>query len=190
MSTLPEQFSAARSAQVETQITLFQNYASSAVQKAEKLFALNMRTTRTSMEKSSAAMRQLMAAQDPRDLFALTTQAQASVDSLLAYGRELFSIASGAPAAPDKEAAPVVAPPVAEVPSIPQAPRAAPAPAAPLLAKVGPPARAARKASPVAAPAPEPVLAAPPKTVQAAVPAAAPTVRQSGPWPWRSRPAI
>lgn len=165
MSTLPEQFSAARQSQVEAQIALFQTYATTAVEKAEKIFALNLSTTRASMEKSSAAVRQLLAAQDPRDLFALTSQSQASFESMLAYGRELFSIAAGAEPETPKQAAPVIAPPAAEDPPAPkatpqaipeakaEAPVPAPAPAAPAPAKAKPIAKAVSKAVPPEAPA-------------------------------------
>jgi phasin family protein len=196
MSTLPEQFSAARKSQVEAQINFFQNYASTAVQNAEKLLALNLNTTRASMEKSSAAVRQLLSAQDPRDLFALTTQTQENFERLLAYGRELFSIASGSQVALLKQAVPVIAPQVNEAPQAPavvpaEAPKAkaAPkvveadplphsAPAEPVPVKAKPVAKAVTKAAPAEAPA-APVAAAPVvvtglKAVEAAPPAAEP----------------
>jgi phasin family protein len=199
MSTLPEQFSAARKSQVEAQINFFQNYASTAVQNAEKLLALNVSTTRASMEKSSAVVRQLLAVQDPRDLFALTTQSQENFESLLAYGRELFSIASGSQAALLKQAVPVIAPSVPEAPVV--APAAAPkakavpkvveadpapqaAPVAPAPVKAKPIAKAVTKVAAVEAPAtpaaaPVPVAAAPVvvnglKAVEASPPAAEP----------------
>jgi phasin family protein len=189
MSTLPEQFSAARKSQVEAQINFFQNYASTAVQNAEKLLALNLSTTRASMEKSSAAVRQLLAVQDPRDLLALTTQTQASFDSFLAYGRELFSIATGAQAAllkppaavPAVLAAPTDTQAAALVVEAEQAPKSAPA--APPATKAKPIAKAASKvvatapAEPVAAPVPVasgPVVVTGLKAVEATPPAAEP----------------
>lgn len=193
MSTLPEQFSAARKSQVEAQINFFQNCAGTAVQNAEKLLALNLSTTRASMEKSSAVMRQLLAAQDARDLLALTTQTQENFESLLAYGRELFSIASGSQAALLKQAIPVIAPPVPQAPAVvpAQAPKAKAAPkavAAEPLPQTMPAAPAPVKAKPVvksdvveapAAAAAAPLAAAPAvvsslKAVEAAPPAAEP----------------
>lgn len=176
MSTLPEQFSAARKSQVEAQINFLQNYASAAVQNAEKLFALNLSTTRASMEKSSAAVRQLLDAQDPRDLLALTTQTQSSFESFLAYGRELFSIASDSQAALLKQAAPVIAPPAPETKAAPMAVEAelAPkaAPAAPAATKAKPVAKAAAKvAAPVAS---GPVVVSSLTAEEAAPPAAEP----------------
>lgn len=193
MSTLPEQFSAARKSQVEAQINFFQNCAGTAVQNAEKLLALNLSTTRASMEKSSAVMRQLLAAQDARDLLALTTQTQENFESLLAYGRELFSIASGSQAALLKQAIPVIAPPVPQAPAVvpAQAPKAKAAPkavAAEPLPQTVPAAPAPVKAKPAvksdvveapAAAAAAPLAAAPAvvsslKAVEAAPPAAEP----------------
>jgi phasin family protein len=109
MSTLPEQFAAARKSQVEAQINFFQHAAGSAVENAEKILALNINTTRATMETSSAAVRQLLAAQDGRELFALASP-QAGFERLLAYGRQLLSIAGGSQAALLKQAAPVLAP--------------------------------------------------------------------------------
>ncbi len=195
MSTLPEQFSAARQAQVEAQINFFQNYAATAVANAEKLLALNLSTTRASMEKSSAAVHQLLAAQDPRDLLALTTQTQQNFESMLAYGRELFSIASGSQAALLKQGAPVIAPSEPALPAaapvamplvkadVPPAPKAAPvaapeaktdvpaapkaAPVAALEAKAKVEAPPAAKAAPVAAPEAKPAVAPAPKDAPA-----------------------
>jgi phasin family protein len=99
MSTLTEQFSAVRKSQVEAQINFFQNFAAKAVESAQKIAALNLTVSRASMEKSSAAMAELLEAKDPRDLFALTKRTQETIDGLLAYNRELLAIATGASAA-------------------------------------------------------------------------------------------
>lgn len=127
MNTFPEQFSAAGKSQVEAQLAFFQNVASQAVEGAEKIFALNLSTSRASLEKSNAALIELLSAKDPRDLFTLTRQSQEGFDTLLAYGRELFTIATGtqaamlksAPAAP--QAVPALAAPVLAVPKATQA---------------------------------------------------------------------
>ena len=99
MSTLQDKFAAARKSQVEAQLTFFQNFTAKAVESTEQMVALNLATTRASMEKSSAAVRQLFSAREPGDLLALTSQSQEHVQSLLAYGRALAGIASGAQAA-------------------------------------------------------------------------------------------
>ena len=105
MTTLPEQFSAARKAQVETQLDYVRQVTSKVVESTEKVIALNLSTGRASIEKSAATFQQMLSAKEPRDLLALTTQSQTSFDTLLAYGRELFSIASGTQAELIKSAA-------------------------------------------------------------------------------------
>ncbi len=127
MSTLPEQFSAARKAQVETQLDYVRNFTSKVVESTEKVIALNLSTTRAALEKSSATLRQLFSAKDPRDLLTLTAQSQTGFESLLAYGSELFSIASGAQGALLKAAPALAAPqlaPVTQLSAVPPAPLA------------------------------------------------------------------
>ncbi len=96
MSNLPEQFSAARKAQLEAQLDAFRHFSGKAVENTEKLIALNIQTTRASVEKSTAAIQQLLTAKDPRDLFALTAHSRDGFDTMLAYGRALFGIAGSA----------------------------------------------------------------------------------------------
>ncbi|RFP26089.1 phasin family protein [Duganella sp. BJB488] len=95
MSSITEQFSAATKSQLEAQFKIFNTFASTAVESAEKVIALNISTTKASVEKSSAAAKKLLGAKDPREFFSLSTAEPASFDNLLAYGRELYSIASG-----------------------------------------------------------------------------------------------
>ncbi len=99
MSTLPEQFSAVRNSQVEAQIHFFQTVTARSLESVQKLIALNLSVSRASMEKSSAALAQLLTVKDPRDLFALTNNSQDSFNGMLAYSRELFAIATGSGAA-------------------------------------------------------------------------------------------
>jgi phasin family protein len=96
MSTLPEQFSAVRKSQVEAQINFFQNYSAKSLESMQKMFALNLSVSRASLEKSTAAVTALLSVKDPRDLLALTNNSQENFNGLLAYGRELFAIATGA----------------------------------------------------------------------------------------------
>jgi phasin family protein len=126
MYPLPEQFSAARNAQIDAQLTLIGSYSDKAAARAEQLLALNIDTSKALLEHSASTVRQLLAAQDPRDLLALATQGQQQFDSLLAYARAVVDIATGqqAPAA-EVPARPVLvlAPPVAELVK-PEAPAA------------------------------------------------------------------
>lgn len=99
MSTLPEQFSAVRKSQVEAQLNFFQNFTARSLESVQKIVALNLSVSRASLEKSSAAVAQLLTVKDPRDLFALTNNTQQSLNGMLAYSRELIAIASGTGAA-------------------------------------------------------------------------------------------
>ncbi|MQA40246.1 phasin family protein [Rugamonas aquatica] len=94
MSSITEQFSAATKSQLEAQFKIFNTFASTAVDSAEKVIALNISTTKASVEKSSAAAKKLLEAKDPREFFSLSTAEPASFDNLLSYGRQLYSIAS------------------------------------------------------------------------------------------------
>ncbi|NYE61565.1 phasin family protein [Duganella sp. 1224] len=96
MSSITEQFSAATKSQLEAQFHLINTIASTAVDSAEKVIALNINTTKASVEKSSAAAKQWLAVKDPKEFFTLSAQQPGSFDSLLAYGRELANIASTA----------------------------------------------------------------------------------------------
>lgn len=127
MSPLTEQFSDARKLQLETQFNFFHTFTDKAFESAEKLIALNFDASRTSLENSSALMRQMISARDPRDLLALTSQTQSQFDSVLAYGRRLFGIAAGAPGDAGTPAA--ATPALSLVPPAP-APAAEAAPAA------------------------------------------------------------
>jgi phasin family protein len=115
MTSLSEQLSAARQSQIETQLNFLQSVTSQAFASAQQVLALNLRTSRSSVERSSQAVKQLFEISDPRDLLSLTSHTQEQLESMIAYGRELFSIAAGArlalqdeaPALPTPAAAPV-----------------------------------------------------------------------------------
>lgn len=96
MSSLTEQFSAVTKSQLEAQFKIFNTLASTAVDSAEKVIALNLNTTKASVEKSSAAARKLLEAKDPQELFSLNAAQPSGFDNLLAYGRQLYNIATAA----------------------------------------------------------------------------------------------
>ncbi|MBV6324826.1 phasin family protein [Duganella violaceipulchra] len=193
MSSITEQFSAATKSQLEAQFKIFNTFASTAVDSAEKVIALNISTTKASVEKSSAAAKKLLEAKDPREFFSLGSAEPASFDSLLAYGRELYSIASGVQSdliqsaqytikqVSDLAAAPVTALKASAKPAAAAAAPAAPAPvaAAPVAAApvvVEPPVvvtEAAASANEAVA-APEAKVAAKPKAATPAEQAPAP----------------
>ncbi|MFC5461434.1 phasin family protein [Massilia niabensis] len=94
MNSLPEQFSAARQAQLDNSFNLIRSLSDQALDRTSRVFALQLDASRTAVEQSSDAMRQLLAVRDPRDLLALGSQSQQNLRTMLDYGRELFSIAT------------------------------------------------------------------------------------------------
>src|SRR5471032_3284276 len=178
MFSITEQFSAATKSQLEAQLNLLNNYASKAVESAQKVLALNISTTKASVEKSSAAARRLLEAKDPQEFF--SAGKAPGFDNLLAYSRELFSIASAAQAeliqsakAQIEQAAPaakaIVAKPAAPAVKV-QLAEVKKAAAAPVVAAAAAPAEVA-VAAPTAEPTPAPKAIA--KPVAKAKPAAA-----------------
>lgn len=207
MSTLPEQFSAARASQVDAQLNLLHDFTARAIESTRQIMALNLATTRAQVAQSTAAMCQLMSVGDPRELISLTTQTQATIDTMLQYGRALAGIASQ-PSLPQVVAkAAAKAPPQAELQAPPQAelsletpttftPEIAPelAPKAAVASRLATPKPIAKAASTVAAkeparPAAAPVPAAAKPVVVTGVkaPKASP---QSAPAPAAARPAV
>jgi len=94
MTSLPEQLSAARKSQLDTQFRLFHTYTNQAFDNANRLMALNLAVSREAIERSSRTVRGLLAASGPRDLNLLRSHAEEQVRSLFAYGHELMGIAS------------------------------------------------------------------------------------------------
>lgn len=94
MFSIPEQFSAATKSQLEAQLKILNNFATTAFEGAQKVIALNLSTTKANVEKGSAAARELLEAKDPQEFFARSTARVPNFDGLFAYNRELFSIAS------------------------------------------------------------------------------------------------
>lgn len=96
MTLLSDQLSAVRQAQWEAQLDMFRNLTSRALDSAGQIAALNVRTSRASMEQVAGTMKHLLEAREPRDLFALGSAAQGQWHTLFSYSRELFGIAVGA----------------------------------------------------------------------------------------------
>jgi len=96
MFAIPEQFSNATKASLESQFALFSSLTSKTFEGVEKLVELNISTARATLEDSSATARQLLGAKDPQEFFSLTaSQAQPNAEKALAYSRQLASIATG-----------------------------------------------------------------------------------------------
>ena len=100
MTSLPEQFSAARLTQLDNGFNLMQSFSEQALDRTSRVVALQFEASRAALEQSSDALRQLLAVRDPRDLLALGAQSQQNLRKMFNYGSELFSVAAGAGAAP------------------------------------------------------------------------------------------
>lgn len=96
MFAIPEQFSNATKANLESQFALMSSLTSKTFESMEKLVELNINTARATLSESSSAARQLLAAKDPQEFFQLSAaQAQPNAEKALTYSRQLASIASG-----------------------------------------------------------------------------------------------
>ncbi|HBI69270.1 TIGR01841 family phasin [Massilia sp. IC2-278] len=96
MFAIPEQFSNATKANLESQFALMSSLTSKTFESMEKLVELNINTARATLSDSSSAARQLLAAKDPQEFFQLSAaQAQPNAEKALTYSRQLASIASG-----------------------------------------------------------------------------------------------
>jgi hypothetical protein len=96
MTSLSEHLSAVRQSQWEAQLDVFRTLTTRALDSAEQLIALNLKTSRASVEQATGTMQQLMHVTDPRDLLAIGSQAQGQWQHLFSYSRELLGIATGA----------------------------------------------------------------------------------------------
>lgn len=163
MFPLPEQISSAAKSQLENQLQIFSTLTSKVFESAEKIIALNLNASKAALSQTAETAQHLLETQDPRDFFSYSSnQAQPNIESVLAYSRQLFGIASSTQAellasakarldaaAPAAASVPVAAKPAPAIAAA--APVAAPAPAAapaPVAAKP------AEVAKPVAKPAP------------------------------------
>ncbi|MEO7493557.1 MAG: TIGR01841 family phasin [Massilia sp.] len=95
MFAIPEQFSNATKANLESQFAVFSALTSKAFEGIEKLVELNITAAKASLEESAATTRQLLAAKDPQEFFSLTAaQAQPTAEKALSYGRQVAAIAA------------------------------------------------------------------------------------------------
>ena len=94
MTTLSEQLSAVRKSQWEAQLDVFRALSKRALDSAEQLIALNMKTSRASVEQATGTFKQLLEASNPRDLLAVGSSAQDQWQQFFDYGRELLGIAT------------------------------------------------------------------------------------------------
>ena len=95
MTSLSEQLSAVRKSQWEAQLDVFRALSQRALDSAEQLIALNMKTSRASVEQATGTFKQLLEITNPRDFLAIGTTAQGQWQQFFSYGRELLGIAAG-----------------------------------------------------------------------------------------------
>ena len=96
MFAIPEQFSNATKANLESQFALMSSLTSKTFESMEKLVELNINIARSTLTDGSSTARQLLAAKDPQEFFQLSAaQAQPNAEKALSYSRQLASIASG-----------------------------------------------------------------------------------------------
>jgi phasin family protein len=96
MFSIPEQFSNATKANFEAQFAILSTLTNKAFEGVEKFVDLNLTAAKASLEETSVATKQLLAAKDPQEFFSLSAaQVQPTTEKTLAYGRHLASIASG-----------------------------------------------------------------------------------------------
>ncbi len=96
MFAIPEQFSNATKANLESQFAIFSSLTSKAFEGIERLAELNITAAKATLEESSATAKQLLSAKDPQEFFSLTAaQAQPTTEKAISYGRQLAAIAAG-----------------------------------------------------------------------------------------------
>ncbi|MFC0253235.1 TIGR01841 family phasin [Massilia consociata] len=96
MFAIPEQFSNATKASLESQFALMSSLTAKTFEGMEKLVDLNISTARSTLQDSSNVARQLLGAKDPQEFFSVTaSQAQPTAEKALSYSRQLASIATG-----------------------------------------------------------------------------------------------
>ena len=192
MFPLPQQLSDAAKSQWESQLDIFHALSNKVFDSTDRIIALNLDTGKAALARSTETAQQLLATQDARDFLTYSTsQAQPAIESILAYSRQLFGIASstqaellaaakarldaGAPAAAPAAQAASAPVQVEAIVDVPAAAPAAPAAAAASAPEPEPePEPAAPAAAATLAPVAEPEPAAPaPLPLAATLPIAA-----------------
>ncbi|GAB3543670.1 phasin family protein [Noviherbaspirillum agri] len=96
MFTIPEQFSAASKANIESQLALMTALSNKAFESVEKMIDLNLNVAKASLEESTSAAKQLLAAKDAQEWVTLAAaHVQPNAEKAITYGRHLATIASG-----------------------------------------------------------------------------------------------
>ncbi|HEY8609037.1 MAG TPA: phasin family protein [Noviherbaspirillum sp.] len=90
-----DQISETTRASVESQIALYTEFTSKALENFEKLVTLNLTAGRASLEEAAAASRQILGAKDPQEFMSLVAaQTRPNIDKAVSYGGHLVNIAA------------------------------------------------------------------------------------------------
>jgi phasin family protein len=99
MFSTNDQFSNAAKLNFEAQLAAVTALTNKAFESVAQLVDLNVNAAKASLEQSKATAQQLLAAKDPQEFFTLSAaQSQPNAENVLAYSRNLASIASSAQA--------------------------------------------------------------------------------------------
>lgn len=94
MFPIHDQMSVATKASLEANLAMYTALTAKTLESVEKLFNLNISAVKSSLEESSTAARQMLAARDTEEFLSLVRgQAKPNVSKAIAYGGNLFSIA-------------------------------------------------------------------------------------------------
>jgi phasin family protein len=93
-----DQLSNAAKANMDAQVAAITDMTNKAFASIAQLVELNVNAAKASLEQSTATAQRLMAAKDPQEFFALSTQNPPSAETAIAYSRNLASIATAAQA--------------------------------------------------------------------------------------------
>jgi len=94
MFPIQDQISVTAKANLEANLALYTSLSNKTMESIEKLFSLNLSAVKATMEESSAATRQILAAKDPL----IAAQTKPNYEKAIAYGGHLANIASSAQA--------------------------------------------------------------------------------------------
>ena len=93
-----DQLSNAAKANFDSQLAAVTELTNKAFSSIAQLVELNVSAAKASLEQSTATAQRLMAAKDPKEFFALSTQNPPSAETAIAYSRNLAAIATAAQA--------------------------------------------------------------------------------------------
>lgn len=95
MFPIQDQISIATKTNLEANFALYTSLTNKTLEGFEKLINLNLNAARASMEESSSAARQLLAAKDAQEFISvISAQTKPNFDKALAYGSHLAGIAN------------------------------------------------------------------------------------------------